>query len=278
MPPTDAQSDALIDAIRRTAREEIVPRFRDLPEDAVDAKSAPDDLVTVADRAAEAALTDRVRAILPGDAVIGEEAVSAGDAALDAVGRGRCTVIDPIDGTWNYAHGIATYGVIVAVIEEGETAWGCLYDPSFDDWIVATRGGGAWFHGRRAPRRLAVARDPAPFERLRGAVGEAYYPQADRPALAALSPRFRGSSNLGASVHEYRQLCLGGSDFVLSGGLHVWDHAAGVLCLREAGGVARLLDGRHYAPTMREGRLLKARTEGMWEALAEAFGSALGVR
>ena len=276
MPLSDAQSDALLDAIRQTAREEIVPRFRDLAPGDVDAKAAFDDLVTVADRAAEAALTARVRAVLPGDAVIGEEAIAAGEASLDAVGSGRCTVIDPIDGTWNFAHGIANYGVIVAVVEDGETVWGALYDPSFDDVVLARRGGGAWFERRGTRRRLAVSPDPAPLDRLRGNVGEYLYPQAVRAGLCATIPRFRRSASLGASVHEYRLMCLGGSDFVLNGALHVWDHAAGVLALQEAGGVARLLGGEPYRPAMRAGRLLSARSEAMWEALAAVFGEALG--
>ena len=277
MPLTDAQSDALIDAVRQTAREEILPRFRALDPSEVDAKSAFDDLVTVADRAAEAALARRIEAVLPGDGVIGEEAVSEDRTLLDRVGAGRCAIIDPIDGTWNYAHGLANYGVILAVAEEGETVWGLLYDPSFDDWIVAHRGQGAWFRRGGRATKLAVSHEDTPMDRLRGNVGEYMYPQADRTGLAATIPRVRRSASLGASVHEYRLMALGGSDFVLNAGLNCWDHAAGVLILREAGGVARLLDRRDYAPTMQAGRLLNARTEAMWVALAEMFNEALGV-
>ena len=275
MPITDAQSAALVDAVRETARAEILPRFRALDPSEVDAKSAFDDLVTVADRAAEAMLTARIRDILPGDSVVGEEAVAEDAALLDRVGAGRCSIIDPIDGTWNFAHGIANYGVILAVAEEGETVWGLLYDPSFDDWIVAGRGGGAWFHRGGTARRLAVSPDDTPDDRLRGNVGDYMYPPDLRPRLAATIPRFRRSASLGASLHEYRLMALGGSDFVLNGMLMPWDHAAGALILREAGGVSRLLDGRDYRPTMREGRLLNARTEAIWARLAEMFDGAL---
>ena len=275
MPLTDAQADALIQAVRAVAAEEIRPRFRALDAGEIDAKSSFDDLVTVADRAAEAALTARIHAILPGDAVVGEEAVSEDRALLDRVGKGRVTIVDPIDGTWNFAHGLANYGVIVAVVEEGETVWGLLYDPSFDDWIVAHRGRGAWFDRGGASRRLATDQGDAPFDRLRGNVGTYLYPTERQPALAATIPRFRRASSLGASLHEYRLLALGGSDFCLNGMLNVWDHAAGVLILEEAGGVSRLLDGSAYAPTMTEGYLLNARNEPLWEALAETFLEAL---
>jgi fructose-1,6-bisphosphatase/inositol monophosphatase family enzyme len=271
---TDAQAGAIVQAVREVAAAEIMPRFRALAEGEVDAKSAPDDLVTVADRAAEAALTDRLHAILPGDGVVGEEAVAADASVLDRVGAGRVAIVDPIDGTWNYAHGLANFGVIVAVLEEGEAVWGLLYDPSFDDWVEARLGGGAAFHRQGRVRPLRVDPSPAPLETLRGNVGGYLFPEPARSRLAALSSQVRRSASLGASVHEYRQQVLGGTDFTLTGSLHVWDHAAGVLALREAGGVARLLDGRDYAPTMRAGRVLTARSEGMWHDLAEAFAPA----
>ncbi len=275
MPLTEAQSDAIVAAVREVARAEILPYFRNLGLGDIDAKASFDDLVTIADKAAEVALTARIHAILPGDAVVGEEAVAADRSILNRVGQGRVTIIDPIDGTWNFAHGIANYGVIVAVLEEGETVWGLLYDPSFDDWIAAHRGGGAWSCHGGTSRRLRVAQESAPFDRLRGNVGGYLFPQAEQAALAATTPLFRRASSLGASLHEYRLMALGGSDFCLNGMLNVWDHAAGELILKEAGGVSRLLDGSAYRPTMTEGRLLNARNDALWQALAETFNAAL---
>ena len=280
MPLTDTQADALVAAIREVAAAEIVPRFRDLRADETEAKAAFDDLVTVADRAAETALTAAFRRILPGDAVIGEEAISEGRASLDAVGQGRCVVIDPIDGTWNFAHGRANFGVIVAVIEDGQTVWGCLYDPSFDDWVMAARGAGCRFVRRGSERVLRTDPMPAEMATLRGNVGEYLFSERARPGLAALVPRVRRHATLGASLHEYRTMCLGGSAFCFNGGLNVWDHAAGALCLAEAGGVSRLLDGRDYRPTMGPGDLgsggmLNARAPAVWDLLAPAFAEAM---
>ena len=266
---------AIVRAVREVAAAEIIPRFRNLGDGEVAAKAGFDDLVTIADRGAETALTARIHDILPGHAVVGEEAVAADPRVLDRVGEDRVVVIDPIDGTWNFAHGVANFGVIVAVIEEGESVWGCLYDPTFDDWIEAHRGGGAFLHRAAGSRRLRVSPRDVPFDRLRGNVGEYFFPPAGRRGLAATIPLFRRTASLGASLHEYRLLALGGSDFVLNGLLNVWDHAAGVLILQEAGGVARLLDGRDYAPTMREGSLLSARTEALWSRLADTFTAAL---
>jgi fructose-1,6-bisphosphatase/inositol monophosphatase family enzyme len=275
MPLTQAQTTALTDAVRAVAAAEIVPRFRALEPGDIDEKSSFDDLVTVADRAAEAALTRSVQTILPGDRVIGEEAVSADASLLDHVGGGRVVIIDPIDGTWNFAHGDANHGVILAVLEAGEPVWGLLYDPSFDDWVEAEAGGGAWFVRGGTRRRLILDQTDAPLSRLRGNIGFYMHPPAMQAPLAATTHLVRRASSLGASVHEYRMQAQGHKDFCLNGMLNVWDHAAGVLALREAGGVARLLDGREYAPTMREGALLTARTERMWDSLAETFNAAL---
>ncbi|MEM9795948.1 MAG: inositol monophosphatase [Pseudomonadota bacterium] len=271
----DDQKDAIISAVQDVAAAEIMPRFRALDATEVEAKSAFDDLVTVADRASETALTARIRGILPDAMIVGEEAVSADASVLDGVTAAQCVVIDPIDGTWNFAHGIANFGVIVAMLEAGETVWGLLYDPVLDDWIVASRGDGAWFHSKTVHRRLSVSQATASFDKLRGSVSDYLYPEHLRTPLAATTPRFRKSASLGASLHEYRLLASGGSDFVLNGMLNVWDHAAGVLVLEESGGVARLLDGTPYAPTLREGRLLSARSDRLWCDLADLFNKAV---
>lgn len=281
MPLTDIQSDAMIATIREVAATEIMPRFRNLPDGAIDAKSSFDDLVTVADRASEEAMTARFKAILPGDAVIGEEAISAGTARLDAVAQGRCVVIDPIDGTWNFAQGLANFGVIVAVVEEGQTVWGCLYDPSFDDWIWAATGQGCHFVRGGTSRVLRTDQTAQPLDRLRGNVGDYFFADGQRARLAEQIPQFRRYVNLGASVHEYRMQCLGSTAFCLNGMLNVWDHAAGVLCLAEAGGKSALLDGAAYRPTMgtaeiESGRyLLSATSPAQWDALAPLFAEAV---
>ena len=273
-----AEADALISAVRTVSAEEILPRFRALDGGEIDTKSNADDLVTIADRRSEEGLTAAVRGIMPSARVVGEEAVSADATVLDQVdGPGTTVVIDPIDGTWNYANGIATYGVILSVIEDGEIVFGLLYDPTCDDWIMARAGEGAWFaRDGAAPVRLSAsgyAADPADSF---GFVSLYLYDGADRERLAGTLPGFRRTMSLRCSCHEYRLQVQGRSDFSLSAMLNVWDHAAGVLALREAGGVARLLDGREYRPEMREGRLLTAATEPLWDRLAELWAGLEG--
>lgn len=270
----DAQIEALINCVRTAAATEIMPSFRNPDTLDVQSKSAPDDLVTKADRAAELAIAKSVHDILPDAAIVGEEAVAADKTVLGRVKEpGQVVVIDPIDGTWNFANGLATFGVILAVIEDGETVFGLLYDPSQDDWIMARKGEGAFFcrpDGTQIPLRL-----PAPPDLLEdtfGFIGLYLFSRERQAQLATTLPLFRRTMTLRCSCHEYRMLAQGASQFCLTGMLNVWDHAAGVLIYQEAGGIARLLDGRPYKPTMRKGHLLTASSERLWEELAGVFG------
>ena len=270
---TQAHETALIELVRRVAKAEVMPRFRALPEDQVSAKSAPDDLVTVADVQSEAAITEGVRALLPDVVVIGEEAVSADASVLDGLADAECAVIiDPVDGTWNFAKGLATFGVILAVVENGRTVFGLLYDPVLDEWIWAREGGGTWFQRPGAdPVQLEIS-GSASVENTVGFVPLFLYPMETRVKLAGAIPGFRRIWSVRCSCHEYRLLAQGAADFCLSASLNPWDHAAGALAVVEAGGAAGLLDGRDYAPGMTSGgTLVTARSAETLERIRATF-------
>jgi fructose-1,6-bisphosphatase/inositol monophosphatase family enzyme len=258
---------AIIEAVRRVAKAEVMPRFRNLDPSEIGTKSGPNDLVTIADRLAEAAVTEAMGAILPGATVIGEEAVAENPALLARIGEAEsCVILDPIDGTGNYAAGIAVFGMILAVVHRGRTVFGLLYDPVLDDWVAATRSRGAWYQRPGgAPRALRTR--PAPdFTRALGFLAPSVYAPAERAALLAAFSPVEQLRFLRCSCHEYRQIATGQADFIVSPGLRPWDHAAGVLVLEMAGGLV-LVDGTaRYSPTMTEGQLVAA---GAPELMAE---------
>ena len=266
---------ALIALVRNVAKTEIMPRFRRLPDEAVSSKTAPDDLVTVADLRSELAITEGVQALLPNALVIGEEAVSNDPSVLDGLGRAdMAVVVDPVDGTWNFAKGLATFGVILAVVEHGRTVFGLLYDPVMDDWIRARDGGGAWYERPNAePVRLSIS-GSGPIATTVGFVPLFLFPLETRLKLAGAIPGFRRIWSVRCSCHEYRLLAQGHADFCLSGSLNPWDHAAGALAVVEAGGAAGLLDGRDYAPGLVEGGyLVTARSAETLSRIRATFGS-----
>ncbi|RJS91609.1 inositol monophosphatase [Salinisphaera sp. Q1T1-3] len=260
----------LIDIVRDAARAEILPRFRRLSDNEIRAKSAPDDLVTDADQAAEARMTQAIAAAWPDAVIIGEEAVAAGHSDVaDIATAETAIIIDPIDGTWNYARGLNQFGVIIAVTCFGETVFGLLYDPLADDWITATRGEGAWFGAPDGTeKRLDVATRSAPAQMI-GSTSLHLFAEAEQRRLAALYPDFARVMSFHCACHEYRTMAFGHVDFMLTSKLMPWDHAAGVLVIEEAGGHAATLDGQRYAPTRHQGRMLVATSRENWTLLQD---------
>src|SRR5438105_14836264 len=131
------------------AEAEIMPRFEKLEAGDVSEKG-PGDFVTVADVASEQRLTPALRELLPGSLVVGEEAV-AGDPAVLALldGDDPVWVVDPIDGTANFATGIPMFAVMVGLVRRGETQAAWIHDPVKRVTATALAGEGAWCEGRR---------------------------------------------------------------------------------------------------------------------------------
>ncbi|WP_373353727.1 inositol monophosphatase [Pseudoroseicyclus sp. CXY001] len=269
---TETQKALVIAAVRDAARAEILPRFRALGAGDVSTKSGPTDLVTLADTEAEAAIGAAITAAWPEARVIGEEAVAADKALRDEMaGPGPVVIVDPVDGTWNFAKGLAMFGVIVAVAVGGQPVWGMIYDPVMDDWIEAAEGGVTEFVSAGTRRRLATSQEERK-SRMAGYVPMGLYPRPLRARIAQESATFNRIQSLRCSAHEYRMLAQGHVEFVLTGPVpHPWDHAAGALAVTGAGGVVRFLDGGAYETGRRKGVLLSAGNEVAWQKVAERF-------
>ncbi|MBV1788151.1 inositol monophosphatase [Marinobacterium sp. D7] len=263
---------ALIELIRDVARHEIAPRFRRLHPDAVRTKAAFDDLVTEADLCSEQAITAGVNRLLPDAVVIGEEAVAANPALLDRLpGAKLAVVIDPIDGTWNFANGLAIHGVLIAVTERDETQFGLLYDPVMDDWIMARRGGGAWYcRPDSEPVQLFVSSEK-PLNAMIGFISTFGFAVAERAHVNNAVLGFARAHALRCACHEYRLLVQGNVDFYINASAKPWDHAAGALAVQEAGGAVGMMDGREYAPTLREGCVIAANSPQALDAIRQQF-------
>ncbi|MCP5366478.1 MAG: inositol monophosphatase [Hyphomicrobiales bacterium] len=258
--------DRVAGQLRAAAAREILPRFRALSAGDVEEKN-PGDLVTVADRAAEAFLARELAALLPGSRVVGEEAAHGDPALLAAVaGDGPVWIVDPVDGTGNFAHGNPDFAVMVALRRGGETVAAWILDPlgggGAGRMAVAERGGGAFLDGVR------LSLPPAPdLAAMHGGVLTRYLPAHLRRDAEAAVPRFaRVSAKLSAG-HEYLDLLSGEKHFTLYYRTLPWDHAPGALMVAEAGGLAWRLDGTAYAVTDPGPGLLLAPDAGTWRAL-----------
>ncbi|HET9167874.1 MAG TPA: inositol monophosphatase family protein [Actinospica sp.] len=234
----DAQIARVAEIIREVSATEILPRFGRLGEDEIREKS-PGDLVTVADQASERALTEALTALLPGSRVVGEEAVYADQRVLDALdGEDPVWIIDPIDGTENYANANARFTVLVALARAGELHASWIYEPYFDRMAHARKGAGAHLDGER----LTVARAPDPTSGLRDLPVSTSRPKfwndQARQAITTLSTHGAWLSYGDGAGLEYVTLAAGKRTSALMVWENVWDHAAGLLLHAEAGGTA----------------------------------------
>ena len=262
----------LTQLLRAAARVEIMPRFRRLEADAIRIKSGPLDLVTVADEAAEALITSGLERLFPRAVVIAEEAVSRDPALLGRLAEAEMAiVVDPIDGTSNYAAGVPLFGVMAAVICGGEVVASVIHDPVTDDSAVAVRGEGAWTEAADGERRtLAVAAPVAP-KAMTGQASWRYLPAHLRERVALNLADVAGSWDYRCAAHEYRMLASGHCHFLMFNRLMPWDHLPGTLLHREAGGYSARFDGSAYRPTDLDGGLICAPDRQSWLALHEVL-------
>lgn len=259
---TDGDSLRVAELIRETAAAELLPRFRNLAKSDIRQKR-PGDVVTVADEAAEQRLASGLAKILPGVPVVGEEAVEKDSSLLDLIGRPgeSCWIVDPLDGTANFAAGRDRFAIIVCLVRDTMPIAGWILDVPRGHLAEAHRDGGVTLDGVPVAGRQ-------PDRPLIGYVGYRIIKEFDRQLGEAQRAKLGRLSTLSCAGLEYIELLSGRADFNLYRMTKPWDHAAGSLMMREAGGGSVQFNGSPYAPTQSLAAGLISSTSG--EALDEA--------
>lgn len=263
---------ALDTILRDAARAEIMPRFRRLEAGDVRAKDGPLDLVTEADEAAERQITAALLAGFPGCVVIGEEAASADPTILGRLAVADLAfIVDPVDGTNNFAWGLPLFATMAAVLVRGEVVGAVIHDPVGHDSAMALRQHGAWTQhedGHHVDLRVAAA---VPLAQMVGGVSWRFLPGDLGPQVAARLPRVAASFTYRCAGHEYRILAGGHCHYLIYGRLLPWDHAPGWLLHQEAGGYSARFDGTSYRPGAYDGGLICTPDAASWQILHEAL-------
>jgi fructose-1,6-bisphosphatase/inositol monophosphatase family enzyme len=250
------------------AAEEVMPRFRRLGKRDVREKR-PGDLVTVVDEICERRLGEALTAMLPGSILVGEEGVAEDPELIHRIaGDAPTWIVDPLDGTTNYVRGRDRFAVIVAFAHRGRTLMGWIHDPIRRVTATTAAGQGAWLDGLRVS--LQEPRDLGDLAAVLGIPSKRGW---RREAGLRLAGATRTHGPIGSAGAAYLDLLTGRTHVALFASLKPWDHAAGVLALREAGGHAALADGRAYAPTLHRGALLAAPGRRLWESARAVLGS-----
>ena len=262
--------------LARVAQAEIMPRFRTLNADQVRQKSSSFDLVTEADEAAEKAIAKELAAAFPGSVIIGEEAAATNPDIVAAIADAELAfIIDPIDGTRNFVSSLPLFGSMIAATVRGEVVFGAIHDPVCEDTAFALRGEGAWREGKHRTRAALKVADPVPLASMDALVSTSFLPEPLRTTVNGNLARVGLTGSLRCAAHEYRLAAAGNCHLLLYNKLMPWDHAAGWLLHREAGGFSARFDGSDYKPTLRTGGLLCAPDRASWQlARAALFAGA----
>jgi myo-inositol-1(or 4)-monophosphatase len=237
--PPPQEASAILDLALRVARQAgHIQREHYETEHRIETKSAAIDLVTEVDRQCEAAIVASIRAGRPGDAILAEES-----GRHHVEGADWRWVIDPLDGTTNYAHGFPRFCVSIGVEYRGTRAVAAVYDPLLDELFHAVRGRGAWL----GERRLRVSTE-AHLSSALVATGFAYdvhhSNQDNRASFRRLLTAARGLRRDGSAALDLCYVAAGRVDAYWELKLHAWDVAAGLLIADEAGGRSSDLAGR----------------------------------
>lgn len=251
--------------IRKVAAEEVLPRFNRLTDEERWEKR-PGSWVTVADHASEERLEDGLSAILPGALVIGEEAAEDNPSILDQLETERAAwIVDPVDGTSNFASGNPNFALIVAYVAGGHTHAGWIYEPVTGRMLVAESGAGARLSGE--PIHTA---NPAAAADMAVSLG----PRLRRDKT--LTRRFAKVDNAACCGTEYLSLASNALHSAHFRNLKPWDHAAGELIHRESGGFSLCVDESPYrAGRSPPGGLLLTPNEDGWREVIVFIREAL---
>jgi fructose-1,6-bisphosphatase/inositol monophosphatase family enzyme len=229
-----------------------------------------DDPVTIADKEAEKELTNRLLGLLPASKVVGEEAFASNNGILaEFSGESPVWIIDPLDGTKAFVASDPVYGVIVALAEQNQTIAGILYDPTSKEAVMAEKGAGAYFKGKKLS-----ALPPAPLQEMKGILGLRLREplEGDFQEAVEKGPRY---TRMLSACHDYASLVVDEPHFArrLDGRLHFhstyatctpWDNAAGILIHAEAGGYTAHWNGKPFRPGDYDCGVLSAPDKDSW--------------
>ncbi|MGR3344361.1 MAG: inositol monophosphatase family protein [Paracoccaceae bacterium] len=228
-----ANLNIMIKAARLAGRS-LVKDFREVENLQVSMKGAGD-FVSRADFAAEAIIKEELKGARKNYGWVGEE--SDAEAGADPTRR---WIVDPLDGTTNFLHGLPHWAVSIALEHKGEIVAAVIFDPAKDEMFVAEKGQGAWMN----ETRLRVSGRARMIEAI-FATGLPFGGRADLPGtlgdLSRLLPVCAGVRRWGAAALDMGYVAAGRYDGFWERGLHSWDIAAGVLIVREAGGLVEPL-------------------------------------
>ena len=259
----DAEKVATI--VKKVAEDEILTRFGSLGSADIIEKRPGNagNLVTTADIEAEKILIRELQISFPGTVAIGEETIENDPTIIKILDEDAPVwLIDPVDGTSNFAAGKEPFTVLVSLIIKRETTFGLIYSPMTNEMAIGLKGEGAFCNGK--PIRVASAFS---LEKSIGSAHASAWGREYRDIVRAKFDGFAKMVNYHCAGFDFLRLACGDKHFSLYRTLHPWDHAAGVLLHKEAGGYSALLNGNIYSGADKVYGLLTTPDEECWDTI-----------
>jgi len=249
--------ETLAQIVRTAAREELLPRFADTER----RFKSDGSIVTEADFAMQQRLVRELAAIAPQYQLLGEEMTAAEQQALLAASSEGLWCLDPLDGTSNFASGVPFFSVSLALLIDRKPALGLVYDPIRDECFTAQAGQGASLNGKPLHCRPAGVG-------LRKGIAVVDFKRLSHSLAGALveRPPYSSQRNFGSVALEWCWLAANRFQVYLHGKQQLWDYAAGVLIMAEAGGFAENLEGEPiYTPALQSRSAVAACDSSLFE-------------
>ena len=265
---------AVLTILKQASKAKILPRYKRLSDADISTKTSKTDFVTVADREAEADITEKLLNVLPGSHCIGEESVADGRCDITAFNADYIWTVDPIDGTRNFVSGSEHFCCMVSLIEKGQPLRSWIYRPLVGDAVIAIRNEGVR-HYLASGEVVACAprhrENEIPL--LQGTLNAMGFDLSIREQVRNKLRGLKGRFHLGSAGVDALYIALGQSDYLMHSKLTPWDSVPVELTCRELGYHVRLAPNETPFHWQAKGVLLAASTKKQWQEIADFIWS-----
>jgi myo-inositol-1(or 4)-monophosphatase len=256
--------------LREAGETEIMPRFRMLAAADISEKKSSIDLVTDADISAEKLISKSLLDHFPGALIVGEEAYESDPGILSGLASAELAfVIDPVDGTFNFAAGLPVFGTNLAVVSHGETIAGLIHEPILGDTVMAMKGAGGRLVSRTGNETTLKVAAALPIAEMIGTISINDIDKSNRRRIGGNLGKTKMAFAYNCSAYEYWMVSSGKVHFIGHHKLMPWDHLAGVLIHAESGGHTAKFDGSPYCPGETSGGILSAPDKDCWHEILQ---------
>ena len=249
----DINNDEIKTILYDISKNIILPKYKNLKKEDIQFKNNKD-LVTIVDIAVEKELQKTLNSFLPNSLFVGEESFANKPEIIERYNENQyCWTVDPIDGTTNFVKGKEKFAIMVALSFKEKILQSWIYKPLTNELSFATLGDGTYVNSKKISLKNLVN-----ISESKGSISTKYWEQKYAYKMKKIKNLFKEVKSYGCIGFEYVDILKGNRDFAILSKLSPWDHIAGILLVREAGGSVIHFDFSNYKHNIRKNNLIVA--------------------